>query len=242
MSTILVTGSTRGIGYATARDLLDNGHRVIVHARAEDRLPAVTDLVDAGADTVVGDLAHPDEVRDIAGQAGAVDAVIHNAGVLDGPSLLQVNVVAPYMLSCLLPRPRRVVLVSSSMHRGGRPDLAGIDWSGNRTARDYSDSKLYATTVMTALARLWPDTLVNSVCPGWVPTRMGGPAASDDPAQAHTTQTWLASSDDPQALVTGGYWHHRRLERPHPATTDRGFRDTVLASLADATGLTLPVD
>src|SRR5450432_1928029 len=46
--------------------------------------------------------------------------------------------------------------------------------------------------------------------PGWVATRMGGPGASDDLAQGHLTQAWLAGSDDPEARLTGGYFYEAK--------------------------------
>ena len=59
-----------------------------------------------------------------------MDAVIHNAGVYTGPQVLPVNVVAPYLLTALMERPRRLVYLSSGMHRGGRPDVSALDWTG----------------------------------------------------------------------------------------------------------------
>ena len=105
MSRVLITGSTDGIGRAAAESLLDAGHEVVVHARTRQRLSAVEDLTARGAFGVVGDLAHLDQVQDVAEQAhriGSISAVIHNAGVIDGASLLPVNVVAPYVLTALL--------------------------------------------------------------------------------------------------------------------------------------------
>jgi nucleoside-diphosphate-sugar epimerase len=149
LSRILITGSTDGVGRATAASLVDDGHEVVVHARSDRRLDAVEDLVARGAASVVGDLAEPAEVQGIAEQAnriGSFDAVVHNAGIIDGPALLPVNVVAPYALTALIPA-SRLVYLSSSMHRGGRVDLAGADWSGARTTASYSDSKLFATAL-----------------------------------------------------------------------------------------------
>ena len=82
-----------------------------------------------------------------------MDAVIHNAGVIGGPHVLSVNVVAPYLLTALIERPQRLVYLSRGMHRGGRPSLAGIDWAGQRTKVSYSDSKLFVTTLAAAVAR-----------------------------------------------------------------------------------------
>lgn len=88
MARIFVTGSTDGLGLATAQSLLDAGHEVIVHARSERRLSAVKGLVDRGAVGVVGDLSDMAQTRDLADQvnrSGPADAIIHNAGVLKRP-------------------------------------------------------------------------------------------------------------------------------------------------------------
>jgi NAD(P)-dependent dehydrogenase (short-subunit alcohol dehydrogenase family) len=136
-------------------------------------------------------------------------------------------------------RPRRLVYLSSGMHRGGRADLAGMDWSGRSVTGSYSDSKLFVTTLAAAVARLAPSVVSNAVDPGWVPTRMGGPHAPDDLRLGHLTQEWLAVSDDADARGTGGYWHHRRLQEPHPAVHDQHFQDQLLDSLAHFTGTAL---
>jgi NAD(P)-dependent dehydrogenase (short-subunit alcohol dehydrogenase family) len=166
--------------------------------------------------------------------------VVHNAGVMQG-AVLPVNVTAPYLMTALVPASRHIYL-SSSMHRGGHPDLAGVDWTGRRETRSYSDAKLFVTTLMAAVARLRPDVVAHAVDPGWVPTRMGGPGASDDLALAHVTQIWLATTADPEALVSGRYWHHQRTEKPHPAVHDEPFQDALLSSLAEQTGVALPGD
>jgi NAD(P)-dependent dehydrogenase (short-subunit alcohol dehydrogenase family) len=117
------------------------------------------------------------------------------------------------------------------LHRSGRPSLADIDWTGQHT-RSYPDSKLFVTTLAAAVARLWPDVFSNAVDPGWVPTRMGGPGAPDDLRLGHLTQEWLATSDDPEARTSGGYWHHQRRIEPHPAVRDAQFQDQLLDDLA----------
>jgi NAD(P)-dependent dehydrogenase (short-subunit alcohol dehydrogenase family) len=235
MPRIFITGSADGLGRATAQTLLDSGHEVVVHARSEERLGAIDDLVGRGAVPVVGDLADLDQARDVAEQVnriGRMDAVIHNAGVSTGPSVLPVNVVAPYLLTALIHRPQRLVYLSSDMHAGGRADLTGMDWSGRSVTSSYSDSKLFVTTLAVAAARFLPNVVSNAVDPGWVPTRMGGPSAPDDLRLGHLTQEWLAVSDDPDALTTGGYWYHQRLQKPHAAVHDQRFQDELLDSLA----------
>jgi NAD(P)-dependent dehydrogenase (short-subunit alcohol dehydrogenase family) len=239
---VLVTGSADGLGRAAAQTLLEQGHEVVVHARNRDRLTAVGDLLDRGAAAVVGDLSDPEETREVAGQVnrlGRMDAVIHNAGVVGGPQVLAVNVVAPYLLTALIHRPKRLVYLSSSMHRGGRAGLTGMDWSGHRATGSYSDSKLLVTTLAAAVARIWTEVFSNAVDPGWVPTKMGGPGAPDDLRLGHLTQVWLATSDDPQARTSGGYWYHQRRTEPHPAVRDRRFQDQLLQELAGFTATRL---
>lgn len=243
MSSILVTGSNLGLGRAAAKALLDDGHSVVVHARTRARLAAVQDLLDSGARAVVGDLSKPEEVRGLVQQANSIgrfDAVIHNAGVIGGSDLLAVNVVAPFVLTAEMRRPDRLIYLSSSMHHGGRPDIAGVNWSRGQESRSYSDSKLFVTALAAAVARLWPDVSAYAVDPGWVPTRMGGASASDDLRLGHVTQAWLAAGTDIDASApTGLYWHHQRLQTPDPAVHDERFQVALLSSLAEHTGSTI---
>jgi NAD(P)-dependent dehydrogenase (short-subunit alcohol dehydrogenase family) len=245
MTRVFITGSADGLGRAAAQTLLDDGHEVIVHVRTTDRLAAVRDLLDRGAAAVVGDLSDLTQTRGVAAHVnclGRMDAVIHNASVISGPQVLPVNVVAAYLLTAVIDRPQRLIYLSSSMHRGGRASLTGMDWSGQRTTGSYSDSKLFVTTLAMAVARMWTGVLSNAVDPGWVPTKMGGPGAPDDLRLGHLTQEWLATSDDREARTTGGYWHHQRRTQPAPAVHDQQFQDDLLGALArfTATPLTQP--
>jgi len=94
------------------------------------------------------------------------------------------------------------------MHHGADANLDDVlrrqrRWSGSDA---YAESKLHdAMLAFAFFARRWPDVLSNSLEPGWVPTKMGGPAAPDDIDQAHRTQVWLAASDDPKVKVSGKY-------------------------------------
>jgi NAD(P)-dependent dehydrogenase (short-subunit alcohol dehydrogenase family) len=242
MARIFITGSADGLGRAAAETLLGDGHEVIVHARSAERLAAVNALIGRGASAVVGDLADLDQTRAVAdhvNRLGRVDAVIHNAGVYSGPHILPVNIVAPYLLTALIHRPERLVYLSSGMHHDGRADVAGLDWSGQRGTGSYSDSKLFVATLAVAVARVWPDVYSNAVDPGWVPTEMGGPGAPDDLRLGHLTQEWLATSDEPEARSSSGYWFHQRRRTPHPAVLDPRFQDDLVAALARFTGASL---
>jgi NAD(P)-dependent dehydrogenase (short-subunit alcohol dehydrogenase family) len=254
MARIFITGSTDGLGRAAARTLIDEGHQVVLHARSRDRASALDDLASRSAGVVVGDLGSAVDTRSIAAQVNAIgpmDAVIHNAGISSTKgrsptpeghaTILAVNTLAPYMLTALIERPRRLVYLSSSMHRGGTSSLRDINWSERRwnSSQAYSDSKLYLTALAFAVARRWPDVLSNAVDPGWVPTKMGGPGAPDDLEQGYLTQTWLAVSDDAAATVSGRYWHHRRPQSPAKEASNPAFQDQLAARLAEFTGLSL---
>jgi NAD(P)-dependent dehydrogenase (short-subunit alcohol dehydrogenase family) len=125
------------------------------------------------------------------------------------------------------------------MHRGGDTGFSGLDWTGRSATASYSTSKLHVTALSAAVARLAPRIVSSAVDPGWVPTRMGGRSAPDDLRLGHRTQEWLATSNDPAALSTGGYWYHQRTHTPHPAVRDQRYQEALLAQLAEHTGVTL---
>jgi NAD(P)-dependent dehydrogenase (short-subunit alcohol dehydrogenase family) len=251
MRRIFITGSTEGLGRDAAVTLIEEGHQVVLHARSTERATALKDLAPRAAGVVIGDLASAAETRGLADQVnrlGRMDAVIHNAGIFREPGrgqtpeghakVFAVNVLAPYLLTGLITRPDRLVYLSSSMHFGGEGPLDDIDWKARPwdTFRAYSESKLYITAFAFAVARRWPTVLSNALDPGWVPTRMGGAGAPDDLEQGHLTQTWLATSDEAQAKVSGAYWHHRKQRKPAAQTLDVEFQDELVSRLAAITG------
>ncbi|WP_206797510.1 SDR family NAD(P)-dependent oxidoreductase [Amycolatopsis sp. MtRt-6] len=236
MALVLVTGAATGLGLATAQALAADGHDVVAHARNPSRL-AGAGLLDQVRGAIYGNLAEHQEVVALAGQAdeyGRFDAVIHNAGVLTGPDVLAVNTLAPYILTARLRTPHRLVYLSSSMRRSGSANLQGLT-----TGRvSYEDSKLYVTALAAAIASRCPETASHAVDPGWVPTRMGGPGATDDLRAGHETQVWLATGQDIEPR-TGGYWYHRHTQRPHPAAQDATFQAELIAGLEARTGISL---
>jgi NAD(P)-dependent dehydrogenase (short-subunit alcohol dehydrogenase family) len=124
MARVFITGSADGLGRAAAQTLIAYGQDVVIHARNTDRLATVRDFVQRGATAVVGDLSDLERTSDVAAQVnrlGPMDAVIHNAGVISGPNVLPVNVVAPYLLTALIDRPQRLIYLSSGMHRAAVP-------------------------------------------------------------------------------------------------------------------------
>lgn len=255
MSRILITGSTTGLGLAAARALLEDGHRVVLHARDPQRARDIDAVADRADGVVLGDLSDPAQTRALAEQVndtGPLDAVIHNAGVYaddapnrnaDGhPRVLAVNVLAPFVLTALIHRPARLVYLTSDMHTSGQASLDDLDWQTRSWdgTQAYRDSKLLIATLSAAVARRWPDVTSNSVDPGWVPTRMGGPRATDDLVLGHQTQVWLATSDEPAAATTGAYWYHRHTRSPAAAVSDTAFQDDLIGRLTLLTGVEFP--
>ena len=251
---VFITGSTDGLGRAAAAALVGEGHQVVLHARNRERASAVADLGSQSEGLVIGDLSSAVETRRVADQVNAIgrmDAIIHNAGAYSTQgraptpeghaTIIAVNILAPYMLTALIERPRRLVYLSSGMHRSGTASLSDIDWIERRwnASQAYSDSKLYVTALALAVAGYWPEVLSHAVDPGWVATKMGGPGAPDDFEEGYLTQTWLAVSDDRRATVSGQYWHHRRPRTPAKAASDPEFHDRLSSTLATLTGVRL---
>lgn len=256
MARILITGSSDGLGRMAARLLIEEGHDVVLHARDAARARTALDAVPGAAAVLTGDLASIAQTRRLAEAAnaqGPFDAVIHNAAVgfrerrrvvtEDGlPHVFAINTLAPYILTALIQRPKRLVYVSSELHRRGDASLGDMlwerrPWRGNPA---YSDTKLHDVLLAFAVARRWPGTLSNALEPGWVATKMGGPRATGDLDAAHRTQAWLAVSDDPAANVTGQYFYHKQLRKPHGAAGAPGLQDRLLAECGRLSGVELP--
>jgi NAD(P)-dependent dehydrogenase (short-subunit alcohol dehydrogenase family) len=256
MVTVLVTGSTDGIGGQTAQDLIRGGHRVVVHARSDQRAEQARAAVPGVAGVVVGDLSSLAETRAVAEAAAGLakyDVIIHNAGVggaerrrLTGDGfehIFQVNVLAPYLLTCLIPAPARLVYLSSGLEARGRAHLDDLQferrpWNGMQA---YSDSKLWDVVLAFAAARHRPGTLSNAVDPGWIKTRMGGSGATEELPEGADTPVWLATSDDPAATVTGRYFKRRRERRANPAAYDIEVQEGFLQAAAELSGVQLSV-
>jgi NAD(P)-dependent dehydrogenase (short-subunit alcohol dehydrogenase family) len=256
MATVFITGSSDGLGQMAAQLLIEQGHSVILHARNEARGREALSAVPGAKTVVIGDLASIAQTRHVAEQVnalGAVDAVIHNAAVGyrepkriatedELSQVFAVNTLAPYILTVLIQKPKRLIYLSSGLHQSGDASLKDLVWEARpwQGQQAYSDSKYHDVLLAFAVARRWPGVLSNALEPGWVATKMGGPSAPDDLDAAHRTQVWLAVSDDPAATVTSEYFFHKRIRKPHPTTRDTERQDGLLDACKKLSGVELP--
>ncbi|QKJ32934.1 SDR family NAD(P)-dependent oxidoreductase [Mucilaginibacter mali] len=236
MAKIFITGSADGLGQLAARQLMKDGHVVVLHARDEQRARDALNHAPGAKDVLTADLADIGDTKALAEKANALgtfDAVIHNAGVyqVGMQQLLHVNTLAPYILTALMNKPKRLIYLSSGMHLSGH-----AQWTERLS---YADSKLHVLMLAKILARKWPEVYANAVDPGWVPTKMGGRAAPDDLQMGYETQVWLATSHEPAALVSGQYFYHQRQARYNRAADDIAAQERLLAELAGLTGIQL---
>ncbi len=256
MARIFITGSADGIGLMEARMLVDQGHQVVLHGRDRKRADEALSKVPGASAALAGDLASIAETKALAEQAnglGPFDAVIHNAGVYHEPRLVRtvdhlprvfaVNSLAPYVLTCLIRRPKRLIYTSSGMHRSGDATLHDLTWRTKSWSESgaYSDSKLHDVILAFAVARKWPGVLSNAVEPGWVATKMGGPGAPESVEEGASTQVWLAVSRDKEALVSGKYFYHRQPHGFHAAASDPAAQEKFLSECSLLSGIEFPV-
>lgn len=224
----VVTGGNRGIGFEICRGLAGLGVRVLLTARDEAKgtkaartlqaegLPVEFRALDVAAQAAIAEFGRAVE-RDF----GAADILVNNAGIMIDPKgarllesdlaviqeTLAVNVYGPLRLSqALVPAMirqnyGRVVNLSS-----GLGQLSEME-SGTPAYR-LSKTALNAVTRMLAAETRGANVLVNSMCPGWVRTEMGGPGATKTPAEGADTAIWLATL--PDGGPSGGFFRDRQ--------------------------------
>lgn len=171
--TILITGSTDGIGFLTARMLADQGHRVLLHGRSAAKLDAAASEIGGSVLSFRADLSSLAETRALAGAVRAevsqLDVLINNAGVLKTPAPVLsngqdvrfvVNTLAPHVLTRallpIIPDEGRVISLSSAAQ--APVDLDALR-GGARLAdmSAYAQSKRALTLWSAACAQAHPD-------------------------------------------------------------------------------------
>jgi NAD(P)-dependent dehydrogenase (short-subunit alcohol dehydrogenase family) len=213
----VVSGANRGIGLEVARVLAGRGMSVVAGARDPDAVPPIEgdvrpralDVADPASVAVLGAW--------VADELGRVDVLVNNAGIYPGgrASTLdlegvaerawQVNALGAWRLAnalvALMPRGARIVNVSS-----GAGSLSTMD--GFMPAYNVSKAALNAITRVLADDLRGRGILVNSVCPGWVRTDMGGPSATRSLAEGAASVLWAVDLDADGP--TGGFFRDGR--------------------------------
>ncbi len=226
MKTVLITGANRGIGFETARQLAGRGFHVVIGVRSEEQgRKALGELKGLGKISLLPvDVSSSKSITDAASKftamGGQLDVLINNAGIYpdEGLSILtisrermastfQTNTFGPLeMTQAFLPYLKksptaRVINVSS-----GYGQLDGL--SANVPSYCLSKLTLNGVTIMLSEALKGDGIAVNSMCPGWVRTDMGGSAAPRSVEEGADTAVWLASEADQK--VTGKFFRDRK--------------------------------
>jgi NAD(P)-dependent dehydrogenase (short-subunit alcohol dehydrogenase family) len=224
----VVTGANRGIGREVARQLaVHHGRHVVVAARDAAGGEAAAEAIrreGGSAEFRRLDVADEASVREfargLADRAAVLEILVNNAGILpdeDAGSVfsarletiertLRTNTFGPFLLM------RELVPL---MRRGGRGRVVNLSSGMGQLAEMNGGYPAYrlSKTALNALTRIFADEtegeniLVNSVCPGWVRTEMGGEGADRSVEQGADTVVWLATL--PDGGPTGGFFRDR---------------------------------
>jgi NAD(P)-dependent dehydrogenase (short-subunit alcohol dehydrogenase family) len=210
--TALVTGANKGIGFETARQLLQKNYQVFITARRkEEGKQAADKLARAGGTVrfVYLEVTDPECVkkaaREVSAQTDHLDALINNAGIFPDGETSILNVDSPLLEKSFLTntvgallvsqalwpllarsQPGRIVNVSSGLGALGEMGAAAPTYSISKTA-------LNAVTRQLAAALKDKGIVVNSVCPGWVRTEMGGQNAPRSVEEGASGIVWAAT-------------------------------------------------
>lgn len=216
----LITGAYRGLGFETARQLSEDGWKVILTARRREQgLAAAAKLKNASFLEL--DITKKSSVEKAAKAVSELDVLINNAAIIPdhdqdivaiAPELIgkaiEINALGALRVSqALLPpllksKTGRIVNVSSGA--GQLSDMG--TWSPAYSA---SKTALNAITCLLAAALKEKGVAVNSVCPGWCRTEMGGSGAPRSAEEGAAGIVWLAG-DAPQNK-TGLFWRDREV-------------------------------
>jgi NAD(P)-dependent dehydrogenase (short-subunit alcohol dehydrogenase family) len=225
MKTVLITGANRGIGFETARQLALRGFHVVLGARSEQHgQKAVRDLERFGKiSLLVVDVSDSKSIANAASEfapIGQLDVLINNAGIYpdEGTSVLTISreqMVSTFqtntfgaleMTQTFLPHLKRSPAARVINLSSGYGQLEGL--SANVPSYCLSKLALNGVTIMLSQALKENRIAVNSMCPGWVRTDMGGASATRPVEEGADTAVWLATEAEQE--LTGKFFRDRK--------------------------------
>lgn len=229
---VLVTGANKGIGFEVARQLARKGFRVFLGARNEKAGEAAAAKLRAeGAKEDYGetrflkiDIFQAESIRGAAAEfsrhSDRLDALVNNAGILLDEDKEALAITPAIFETTLRTNTLGALLVSQAfapfLKKSDAPRIVNVSSSGGQLADGadgwapaYCISKTALNGVTVQLAAALPKFAVNSVCPGWVRTEMGGANATRSVAEGASGIVWLAA-DAPQE-ETGQFWRDRKV-------------------------------
>ncbi|EME50078.1 hypothetical protein DOTSEDRAFT_20466 [Dothistroma septosporum NZE10] len=253
MARIFITGSSDGIGQGAAKLLSEQGHKVWLHARNQSRANEAKQAVPQAEGVLIGDLSSIEDTKRLADEAnknGPWDSVVHNAALGPSNSLgntkdglastFHVNSLAPYILTALMDKPKRLLYLSSGLHAGGSDNLKDI--AGKKPAfQAYSDSKVHDIMLANAVARHWPDVQSCSLDPGWIKTKLGGggaPGVVSTPAK--TIAEYAAGQSGVFGDKTGTYGDPHGVKTPHKGAVSEAKQEEFLKICEQLSGVAFP--
>ncbi len=216
----LVTGANKGIGFEVVRDLARKGFHVFLGARNEkagetaaEKLRTEVAKEDYGEITVLKiDVSKPDSIgraaEEFSRKSDRLDTLVNNAGILLDDDKDVLTTTPETFETTLRTNTLGALLVSQTfvpfLKKSAAPRIVNVSSGGGQLADGadgwapaYCISKTALNGVTVQLAAALPKFAVNSVCPGWVRTDMGGPNATRSVGEGATGIVWLAA-DAPQ--------------------------------------------
>ncbi len=218
MKSILVTGGNRGIGKEICRQLAAAGHEVYLGSRDQGKGEAAAQGMEGSVTVLSLDLNDPAQMTEAVKSISRLDVLINNAAIMTGSvgadtvdleevrRVFETNFWGAWRLSQLvLPllyqsSDARIVNLSSGM--GALDDLKGGRYAPYRMSK----AGINALTLQLS-GDLRGRVIVNSMCPGWVQTDMGGAGATRPVEKGAETAVWLATAPN---IPTGRFWRDRR--------------------------------
>src|SRR5205807_2423990 len=222
----LVTGANKGIGFEVARDLARKAFHVFLGARDEKAGRAAEEKLrkDGQVTFFKIDVSEPESIRRAAGEfsrrSDRLDALVNNAGILLDEDKDILTITPDIFETTLRTNTLGALLVSQAfvpfLKKSAAPRIVNVSSTGGQLtdgadgwAPGYCISKTALNGVTSQLAAALPKFAVNSVCPGWVRTDMGGANATRSIAEGAAGIVWLAA-DAPQK-ETGKFWRDRKV-------------------------------